>query len=245
MAPTTPQHCRPEAWRALQRALPDLHHTRGLIDCAVAVAQHHLPDAHAADTHRALDDLADAAAQRLRSDRPAAVLAHAHAVLFDEARFRGPARDYHHPDHSLLPRALETHRGLPLTLVLIYKAVVERLGLRVSGVNAPGHFLAAVHDADAPEAHRPPTAPPTLIDPSHRGRVLTREDAFTLIERVAGGAVARHDALLLAASHHQWLTRLLQNLVTAADQRGHGDDLAAMLELRALVARHQAAGPEA
>lgn len=244
MAIPTPRHCRPEAWDALQAALPDLDHTRGLVACAVAVSRHHLPDANPAAAERALDDLAAAAAEPLQSDRPAAVLAHLHAVLFDEARFTGPAEDYHHPDHSLLPRVLETRRGLPLTLVLVYKAVAERLGLRVSGVNAPGHFLAGVHGADAPSgdphhARSDGSAPRTLIDPFHGGRLLTRDDAFGLIERVAGvaveAAVAHDDALLPTATHRQWLARLIQNLVTAADRRGHSDDLAAMLELRALV----------
>ena len=246
MALPTPRHCHPDAWDALQRALPGLDHTRGLVACAVAVARHHLPDADPAAVERALDDLADAAAQRMQSDRPAALLAHVHAVLFDEARFAGPADDYHHPDHSLLPRVLETRRGLPLSLVLIYKAVVERLGLPVTGVNAPGHFLAAVHGADRPTlaAARSDHARSdrTLIDPFHGGRVLTREDAFGLIERatgnVLGTAHARHDVLLPPATHRQWLVRHIQNLITAADHRGHTRDLAAMLELRDLVHRH-------
>ena len=206
-------------------------------------AQHHLPGADAATTEHALDDLAHAAAERVQSDRPAALLAHVHAVLFDEARFTGPADDYYPPNHSLLPRVLETRRGLPLTLVLVYKAVVERLGLPVSGVNAPGHFLAAVYGADAETMAgvRDADAPParTLIDPFHGGRVLTNDDAFGLVERVAGGAVAHHEALLANATHRQWLARLIQNLITAADRRGHTDDLAAMLELRTLVGHGQ------
>ena len=245
MASPTPRHCHPDAWAALHSALPGLDHTRGLVACAVAVARHHLPDADLAAAERALDDLADAAAQRMQSDRPAALLAHVHAVLFDEARFAGPANDYHHPDHSLLPRVLETRRGLPIILVLVYKAVVERLGLPVTGVNAPGHFLAAVHGADAPTlaAARSDHARSdrTLIDPFHGGRVLTRDDAFGLIEHATGGvlgpAYARHDVLLRPATHRQWLTRLIQNLINAADRRGHPHDHAAMLELGDLVRR--------
>ena len=54
------------------------------------------------------------------------------------------------PANSYLPAVLRTKRGLPITLVLIYKCVAEGVGLVVRGINSPGHFLAAVK-TDAPD----------------------------------------------------------------------------------------------
>lgn len=228
----TPLHCRPRAFEALADELDGIDTTRGLVRCAVAVAMHELDDADPDAAEGQIDALAGTISDRVNTDQPQALLAHAHAVLFDEARFTGNTTDYYHPDNSYLPRVLQTQQGLPITLVLIYKAVLETVGVPVVGINAPGHFLAGVSDTPA---HLKPTSLRLLIDPFHGGTMLTREEAFRRIEEIAGGSVVRDDTLLRPATHTQWLTRLIQNLVTAFDKLGRRDDMAAMLEMRALV----------
>lgn len=226
----TPLHCRPEAFDALAGELDALDTTRGLLRCATAVAMHQMPDATFIRVEEQIEQLAETVAARMQSSHPSAVLAHAHDVLFDEARFTGNAKDYYNPANSYLPQVLTERQGLPITLVLVYKGVLEMLGVRVLGINAPGHFLAGVLDRP-----QDPKARPLLIDPFHAGRMLSREEAYARIEDIAGGAVVRDDALLRPASHAQWLTRLIQNLVSAFDKLGRRDDMAAMLELRTLV----------
>ncbi|MEM7625841.1 MAG: transglutaminase-like domain-containing protein [Planctomycetota bacterium] len=237
----TPLHCRPRAFEALAAELGALDTTRGLLRCSVAVSMHQLDDADMDDVEAQIDALAGGIAERVQGHQPRALLAHAHAVLFDEARFAGNTQDYYSPFNSYLPRVLKTRLGLPITLVLLYKCVLESVGLRVWGINMPGHFLAAVRDgsptpgtgADAPAQHA--GGPLMLIDPFDGGKMLTRDDAFARLEQIAGGAVARDDALLRPATHTQWLTRILQNLAGVFDQLERPDDTAAMREMIALV----------
>ncbi|MEM9881821.1 MAG: transglutaminase-like domain-containing protein [Planctomycetota bacterium] len=229
-----PLHCRPEAFEALVRELEGIDTTRGLVRAAVAVAMHGRPDADPDRVETQIAALADSIRQRCASGQPRALLAHAHVALFEEAGFRGNADDYYHPDNSDLGRVLATQRGLPISLTLLYKAILEHLGLRVRGVNAPGHFLAEVLDTDAYRGDNQPN-PGLIVDVFAAGRVLSRDEAFARIEEVAGGAVARDEKLLRHATHPDWLIRMIQNLVTAYDRRGRTDDLSAMLELRTLV----------
>ena len=79
-------------------------------------------------------------------------MAHLHDVLFDVVGFVGNVDDYYNPANSYLPNVLRTRRGLPITLVLIYKCVAEQLGLTVRGINSPGHFLASVRNDSAAAA---------------------------------------------------------------------------------------------
>lgn len=228
----TPLHCHPRAFEALAEEIDGIDTTRGLVRCAVAVSMHQLDTADPDAVEGEIVTLATSISDRVNTDQPRALLAHAHAVLFDEARFAGNTTDYYHPDNSHLPRVLETRQGLPITLVLLYKAVLETVGVRVLGINAPGHFLAGV--SDTPDSAKP-GAPKLLIDPFHGGKMLSREEAFGRIEEIAGGSVVRDDALLRPATHTEWLIRLIQNLVTAFDKQDRRDDMAAMLEMRALV----------
>ena len=237
---SSPLYCRPEAFDTLARELEAIDTARGLLRCATAVSMQQLESVSLADVEAEIDALAGTIRERVQSDQPRALLAHAHAVLFEEARFTGNLDDYYHPANSYMSRILITRRGLPITLALLYKCVLESVGLRVVGINAPGHFLAGLIDPELTGAalphrdatHRPG---PLLVDPFEGGRVMTRDEAFARIEQIAGGGIARDDALLRPASHTDWLIRIIHNLVGAFERLDQRDDRAAMLEMRALV----------
>lgn len=238
----TPLHCRTRAFEALAAELEGLDTSRGLLRCAVAVSMHELDDTQMQEVEGQIDALAGSIADRVNGHQPRALLAHAHAVLFDEARFAGNTQDYYNPFNSYLPQILDTRWGLPITLTLLYKCVLECLGLKVWGINMPGHFLAGVRDDSVPQHQTKavsrsgnPAAALMLIDPFDGGKMLTRDDAFARIEQIAGGAVARDEAILRPATHAQWLIRILQNLAGVFTQLERADDTAAMREMIALV----------
>jgi len=62
-------------------------------------------------------------------------------VLFREKKFSANTKNFHSPSNSMLHLALETKRGNPLTLCVIYMVVAQRLGFPVYGVNLPNLFI--------------------------------------------------------------------------------------------------------
>lgn len=233
-----PMHCRLDAFTALRDELIGLETTDGLVRAAVAVAMHEL-DPEEADPLRVmgmLDDLADQIRCRVVANDPRALLAHAHHVLFEEARFRGNLGDYDNQANSYLPCVLQKRLGLPILLTLVYKAVLERLDIPAFGINAPGHFLAAVPAAIVGSivSKRDDLA---LIDPFCGGMLLSRDEA---IQRIAQNAdsdllLDENMDLLPVATHKQWLTRILNNLHMGFDRRGQVEDSRAMSEMIWLV----------
>ncbi|MEM9347484.1 MAG: transglutaminase-like domain-containing protein [Planctomycetota bacterium] len=233
-----PMHCRLDAFTALRDELADLETTDGLVRAAVTVAMHEL-DHDEADPLRVmtmLDDLADQVRARVVGHAPRALLAHAHHVLFEEARFRGNLGDYDNPANSYLPRVLKTRLGLPILLTLVYKAVLERLGIPTVGINAPGHFLAGVPAVvvGSVVSRRDDFA---LIDPFSGGTLLSRDEAIHRIAKTADGDLLLDETtgLLPVATHKQWLIRILNNLHIGFDRRGQLDDSRAMSEMIWLV----------
>ena len=63
------------------------------------------------------------------------------SVLYDEVGFRGNVGNYYEVRNSLIDQVLLLHKGIPITLSIVYSAVAFRLGLVMHGVNFPGHFL--------------------------------------------------------------------------------------------------------
>ncbi|TPE44672.1 transglutaminase-like domain-containing protein [Pontibacter mangrovi] len=62
-------------------------------------------------------------------------------VLFREKRFSANTKNFHSPANSMLHLVLETKRGNPLTLCVIYMTLAQRLGMPVYGVNLPNLFI--------------------------------------------------------------------------------------------------------
>ena len=230
-----PVHCRLDAFTALCDQLPQLDTTDGLVRAAVAVSMHELDEADPIDVETTLDDLAEQVQDRVFGDDPRALIAHTHHVLFEEARFRGNLGDYDEPANSYLPRVLHTRLGLPITLTLIYKAVLERVGVPAVGINAPGHFLAGVPSQAVGAVNSPDAL--AIIDPFAAGRLLSRDDALQRIINTSGGDLLldENTDLLPVATHKQWLTRLIRNLCLGFENRGQRADADAMAEMMRLV----------
>jgi len=235
MSLPNPKFCHPAAYRLFIEQLPALETTAGLLRAATAVACHELGDAAADDVQPQIDALAARVRKRVSSPRPSAVLAHVHRVLFEEEGFSGNPGDYYNARNSYLPAVLESKRGIPVTLVLIYKCVAEGAGLAVHGINAPGHFLGEVEMDGRP----------ALIDPFYGGRMLTREEALKQIAETTGqelapqtaavGVADHQDPFFQRATHRQWIARMIRNLREIFAETGRQRDVEAMGELFELL----------
>jgi regulator of sirC expression with transglutaminase-like and TPR domain len=138
-------------------------------------------------------------------------IAHLNRYLFDELGFRGNVAEYDDPRNSYLNDVLDRRLGIPITLSIVYLAVGARSGVPLAGVSFPGHFLVRYAGADLPEE--------ILIDPFHRGALLTPEECRRRLLDSFGGRIAFHPALLRRASHREILERTLNNLKTGFEGR--------------------------
>lgn len=220
--------CRPEALDYFAKQLPNLHTTEGLLRAAIGISMHALDDVDPERVEQRLRILSLRVSERSPSRREAAVLANMHAVLFDEEGYLGNMERYYNALNSYVPAVINTRRGLPIVLSLIYKVVGEWAGLKVEGINAPGHFMVRVHCDNAW----------MIVDPFFGGRVLRRDEAFERIDRIAGRNVPRADEMLSTPSHEQWLIRILGNLRQLFATEGRLEDLAAMNEMASVLVRY-------
>ncbi len=222
---TQPAYCRASAYQLFQEHLETVETGKGLFRAAFAIALHQRPEANLAGAETIVENLADTIARRVRSRTTTALLAHLHDVLFEVYGLHGNVEDYFNPANSYLPDVLRTRQGLPITLVLVYKRVAEQLGLKVHGVNAPGHFLAEV-EAEAESIY---------IDPFFSGELLNGEEILERIGQATGLDFKLTPNLLARATHRQWLGRMLNNLQAAFAALGQDRDVCAMQELQTLL----------
>jgi regulator of sirC expression with transglutaminase-like and TPR domain len=229
-----PAYCHPAAYSAFAREIPHVDTTAGLFRAAFAIARHEQSSADVDHAEATIAELAETVRRRVRSPGVEAKLAHLHDVLFDVVGFIGNVEDYYNPANSYLPDVLRSRRGLPITLVLVYKCVAEGVGLSVRGINSPGHFLAAV---DSSEPGRPTSRADAwmYVDPFYGGELLDADDVCRRIAETTGLVAADPSQWLAPATHRQWLIRMLNNLQAVFAHAGRERDLYAMQELQELL----------
>jgi regulator of sirC expression with transglutaminase-like and TPR domain len=121
--------------------------------------------------------------------------------LFVHEGFAGNVEQYSDPRNSFLDAVLERRTGIPITLAVVYIEVGRRLGLDVSGVGFPGHFLAKVKT----------TTGEIVIDPFF-GRILSPEHCAERLRRIGASPEQFDRAILASVTHRAILRRLLVNL---------------------------------
>lgn len=127
--------------------------------------------------------------------------------LFNILNLRGNKEDYYNPLNSNLYYAFESGVALPITLVLIYILVADRVGLKVVGCNFPGHFLAKIEiDGEM-----------ILIDCFNEGKVIFGSDLSDLTDDSQEALATIINAPLSARTI---IKRVLSNLINAYKEKG-------------------------
>jgi regulator of sirC expression with transglutaminase-like and TPR domain len=117
-----------------------------VLETAIAVAQHDYPRLDTQATLAEVDALAARLRQRIARDAaPMQRLRVLNRFFFQELGFSGNVNDYYDPRNSYVHCVLETRRGIPITLALLYVELANQVGLNACGIAFPGHFLAKVH----------------------------------------------------------------------------------------------------
>ncbi len=122
--------------------------------------------------------------------------------LFTEEGFRGNEDDYYDPRNSFLNDVLDRKTGIPITLSLLYMEIASRLGLTLSGVGLPGHFIVKYSGVEEE----------ILIDPFNKGRILSNKDCKEILDRIYGGRMQFHSEFLQPVTKKEILSRMLHNL---------------------------------
>ena len=174
---------------------------------ALAIARVEYPSLDPQPYLEMLDRMGREAAARIRSADDEGLRAF-NEYLYDEQGFTGNRERYDDPRNSFINEVLDRRTGIPISLAVVYLEVARRAGLRVEGVNFPGHFLLRAREGPAADAG----ADAVIIDPFHGGAQLSEYDCRQLLRQHVGDEAAFDASLLAPATRHDIVVRMLVNL---------------------------------
>lgn len=114
----------------------------------------------------------------------------------------GDPQAYDSADSSYLHRIIETGRGIPISLSVLYMAVAQRVGIDLRGVCAPLHFLTRTEAASGP----------LFVDAYSRGRILTPRQCHQWLCEISQLSAQMIHSSLKPADPRSIVIRMLNNL---------------------------------
>lgn len=155
-------------------------------------------------------------------------------VLFDVHKFSRNTSKYLAPENNYISEVLQSHKGNPLSVSVIYSILCRELGLPVFGVNLPKNFiLAFIDDAamtDNDQIHDQ-TAVLFYINPINKGAVLGRKEIEYFIKQQK---LQPKEEYFLPCSNITTVRRMLNNLSFGYDSKGEESKKAEIQKIIAL-----------
>ncbi|MFP5331672.1 MAG: transglutaminase family protein [Acidimicrobiia bacterium] len=170
--------------------LAELAFDERLAEASLEIGKFVNPDLDAAAVLARLDQMA----ARVDGDSHLAL----RRVIAIEDGIGGNVDDYHDPANSFLHRVLETRRGIPISLSVVWLEVGRRAGMEMVGVGLPGHFVVY--------------AGGQMVDPFHYGEAIGFEEAAGLVASALGGPPRLDRSWLSPVDTAGIVQRMLRNL---------------------------------
>lgn len=128
-------------------------------------------------------------------------------VLFSKLRFGANSKNFHSPGNSMINVVLETRKGNPITLCVIYMLVAQKLKLPIHGVNLPNLFILTYKDPNQV----------FYINAFNKGLIFSRQDIENYIHELH---LVPQPSFFEPCDSLEIVRRTLRNLVMSFEKMG-------------------------
>jgi hypothetical protein len=128
-------------------------------------------------------------------------------VLYSKYRFSANTTNFHSPANSMINMVLETKKGNPITLCVIYLLIAQKLEMPVYGVNLPNLFVCTYK---SPQFQ-------FYINAFNKGLLFSRAD---LENYVANLHISPIDIFFEPCNYLDVIKRVLRNLIISFEKIG-------------------------
>jgi regulator of sirC expression with transglutaminase-like and TPR domain len=141
-------------------------------------------------------------------------------IIYDVHGFTKNTKNFYSPQNSFINQVLETGKGNPISLAVVYSIVAQRLNLPIFGVNLPKNFILAYKDKLVVGSGFDEVAEDILfyINPYNRGAVLGRREIEYFLKQQK---IEPQESHFRPCSNLEMVVRVLHNLINAYHKSGY------------------------
>lgn len=155
-------------------------------------------------------------------------------IIYNIHKFVRNNMDFYSPKNSYLNLVLETKKGNPVSLAILYLVVANKLGLPVYGVNLPKNFILAYveeHSGTNLKTALEDKIVSFYINPYNNGAILTKREIDYFLKQQK---IKSLDYFYTPCDNHTIIQRLILNLIYAYERQedfSKSEDLKKFLSL--------------
>ena len=222
--------------------LQDLKHwTRkrqnSLLEGALLVTRYQYPDLNTDKIHAQIDKLSREIWLEMNYNlTPLEQVNVFNHVLFQLNGFSGNTSNIHDPQNSYLHIMLETKKGNPVSLSILYLVLAAKIKMPVYGINLPQHFVLSFHKDLIDPGESDQKIKSSLlfyINPFNKGIIFSRDDITMFLKKLN---ITPKQAHYLPCSNHEILISLINSLIHSYELAGLGDKVNELIRMRDVIA---------
>jgi regulator of sirC expression with transglutaminase-like and TPR domain len=212
--------------------------THDLLQGMILVAQYQYPDLDENRIHEQIEKIEKDVWLELNEDLTALekvrIINH---IMFEVHGFTSNVKSFHSPQNSFINEVLDSKKGNPISLSILYSIVAQKHGMPLIGVNLPKHFILAYRD-DFMVDFRPPDDVKVLfyVNPFSRGAVFSKREVDDFLKQLDITPKPFH---YLPCENVEIMQRVLNNLIYSYEKLGYADKVEELKELKGLVSKGQ------
>ncbi len=212
-------------------------HHQNLLEGALLIAKYQYPDIDFVKIKKQIEQIKQDVWLELNDNLTALekvkIINH---ILFDVHNFSGNTTNYHAPQNSYINNVLESKKGNPLLLSIIYTIISQSLEIPIYGVNLPEHFILCYVDTE--HMGVPSTEGEVgsnvlfYINPFSKGAVFSKREIDAFLKQLK---LDNLEMFYEPCSNLEIIKRLLRNLITSYEKLGcpnKSKELKALLDER-------------
>jgi regulator of sirC expression with transglutaminase-like and TPR domain len=129
------------------------------------------------------------------------------AVFFSKYKFGANTKQFHAITNSMLNVVLESKKGNPISLCVIYMLIAQKLGLPIYGVNLPNLFILTYQQEKTQ----------FYINVFNKGLVFSKVDIDHYIAQLN---IPTNEIFYKPCEHFDIMRRVLRNIIVAFEKVG-------------------------
>ena len=129
------------------------------------------------------------------------------SVIFSKLKFGANTKNFHAPGNSMINIVLESRKGNPISLCVVYMLVAQKLKMPVYGVNLPNLFILTYKEKDNQ----------FYINAFNRGLIFSKSDIDNYIHHLN---ITPKEMFYQPCSNLEIVKRVLRNLIISFEKLG-------------------------
>ena len=210
-------------FNAIKAALFDWkeHHQNNLLEGAIIVAKYQYPDLNEEAINDYIHQLTQDTWLELNDSLTALEKVKVlNRIIFEIHGFNGNVKNINSPKNSYINNVIESKKGNPITLAIVYLTVCQRLNIPIYGVNVPAHFIMAFAE------HKNDVL--FYLNVFNKGSVFSKHDIDKFLAQLKKEPKKEY---YIPCNNLITIQRLIQHLVYTYENLGYLDKKEELMEL--------------